>query len=99
MEQLPAQRGHRDRSRRQVGHLQIEHQQGNGDGKDAVAEGFEATGLFFDGPCSLFTAHSLSPCKHCEQKLPVGKSVSTQNGRYKLACSKASVPLLKDISS
>jgi hypothetical protein len=44
-----------------VWHLQIEHQQRNGDGKDAGASGFQATGLFFDGPCSLFTAHSLSP--------------------------------------
>jgi hypothetical protein len=49
-----------DRSCQQVWHLQIEHQQRNSDGVFAVAEGFQVTGLFFNGPCLLFTAHFLS---------------------------------------
>src|SRR6266487_3165330 len=72
LEQRTTQGGHGNRARRQMWHLQIEHQQRNGDGKDAVAERFQATGLFFDGPCSQFTAHCLSPSRHDRPLLPGG---------------------------
>src|SRR5438067_3389357 len=77
LEQRTTQGGHGNGARRQMWHLQIEHQQRNGDGKDAVAERFQATGLFFDGPCSQFTAHCLSPSRHDRPLLPGGGSVST----------------------
>src|SRR6516165_8314473 len=72
LDQRATQRGHRDRSLRQVWHLQVEHQQCNCDGKDTIAEGFEATSLFFDSPCSLFTAHSFSPSSYARQLLSGG---------------------------
>src|SRR6266699_1264091 len=95
LEQRTTQGGHGNRARRQMWHLQIEHQQRHGDGKDAVAERFQATGLFFDGPCSQFTAHCLSPSRHDRPLLPGGGSVSTCTAERCLPTHKQGVPLLK----
>src|SRR5947209_1182040 len=95
LEQRTTQGGHGNRARRQMWHLQIEHQQRNGDGKDAVAERFQATSLFFDGPCSQFTAHCLSPSRHDRPLLPGGGSVSTCTAERCLPTHKPGVPLLK----